>query len=603
MEKMNDFRIVELVVSGFKGFAERKVFSFDYGVNFVMGDNGQGKTSIAEAIAFAFMGTGFYGEKTLDRLQNKAADEAFVSVKFTDGDGELHELTKVRKNNATAITYDGYTVRQTDLCNLFGDKDLFLSMFNPLYFAETLGADGKNLLEKLLPAVSHEQVLAALPEDARNALKDENILSPEVYIKNRRAEIRELEENLIYLQGQADLLEDGAKKAQASLSQTLAALAEKNALLRELRKLLPSEDEKARLRAELQALENPQATVSQSQSELQDRILDTKLRLMRAKEVSFAFAEGAEIPRLEAELKLQYARYDAISKQLHEVCEGWKCTTCRHEMMERDVLAARAELKHELEQCIAEGKAKKAELKNLQQRKETELLAFRDNQAGEIAMLEEKLAELEIQYHSITEKFAAEKSATANRRDQLRAMLDHGRLSPEQVEQFRTLQQECKDLSSELHRLEESQQQPDLSAQLAAIRQEMDAKKRLVDCAFRYIGKKNELLFSPLQMNRVQLTLSEVVKGTGEVKDTFKFTYDGKDYTRLSLSEKMRAGLELAELVKRLSGRCYPTFLDNGESVSVIDNIRPTGQLMIAKVTRGRALTILTKNSSERKAA
>ncbi len=92
-------------------------------------------------------------------------------------------------------------MRQTDLCNLFGDKDLFLSMFNPLYFAETLDADGKNLLEKLLPAVSHEQVLDALPEDARNALREENILSPEVYIKNRRAEIRELEENLIYLQG------------------------------------------------------------------------------------------------------------------------------------------------------------------------------------------------------------------------------------------------------------------------------------------------------------------------------------------------------------------------------------------------------------------
>ena len=603
MEKIDDFRIVELTVSGFKGFAERKVFGFDYGVNFLLGDNGQGKTSIAEAIAFAFMGTGFYGEKTLDRLQNKAADEAFVSVKFTDGDGELHELTKMRKNNATAITYDGYTVRQTELCNLFGDKDLFLSMFNPLYFAETLGADGKNLLEKLLPAVSHEQVLVALPEDARNALHEENILSPEVYIKNRRAEIRELEENMIYLQGQVDLLEDGAKKAQTALAQTQAALAEKNALLQELRKFLPSEDEKARLRAELQALENPQTTVSQSQSNLQDSILDTKLRLMRAKESAFVFAEDAEIQRLEAELKLQYARYDALSKRLHEIRDGWKCGTCRHEMTERDVLAARAELKHELEQCVAEGKAKKAELKNLQQRKETQRRAFLEKQAAEVVALEERLAELEIHYHSMTEKLAAESTATADRREQLQAMLNYGRLSPEQIEQFRTLQQECRDLSNELHRLEETQQQPDLSAQLVAIRQEVDAKKRLVDYAFRYIGKKNELLFSPLQMNRVQLTLSEVMKGTGEVKDTFKFTYDGKDYTRLSLSEKMRAGLELAELVKRLSGRCYPTFLDNGESVSVIDNVRPTGQLMIAKVTRGRALTILTKNGSERKAA
>lgn len=199
MEKINDFRILELTISGFKGFPELRTFHFDYGVNFILGDNGLGKTTIAEAIAFAFMGTGFFGEKTLDRLQN--GGESFVSVKFADDTGEVHTLAKTRKNNANGITYDGYNVRQTDLYNLFGDKDLFLSMFNPLYFIETLGTDGKNLLEKLLPAVSHEAVLAALPEDARTALQDENILSPETYIKNRRAELKELEEDLIYMQG------------------------------------------------------------------------------------------------------------------------------------------------------------------------------------------------------------------------------------------------------------------------------------------------------------------------------------------------------------------------------------------------------------------
>ena len=171
MEKINDFRILELTVSGFKGFPEPGTFQFDYGINFVLGDNGLGKTSIAEAIAFAFMGTGFFGEKTLDRLQN--GKEAFVSVRLTDEAGEVHELARVRKNNATGITYDGCNVRQADLYSLFGGKELFLSMFNPLYFIETLGAGGRNLLEKHLPAVSHEDVLAALPEEVREALQDE----------------------------------------------------------------------------------------------------------------------------------------------------------------------------------------------------------------------------------------------------------------------------------------------------------------------------------------------------------------------------------------------------------------------------------------------
>ena len=36
----------------------------------VAGGNGQGKTTIADAIAYAFCGTPFWGEKSCDRLQN-----------------------------------------------------------------------------------------------------------------------------------------------------------------------------------------------------------------------------------------------------------------------------------------------------------------------------------------------------------------------------------------------------------------------------------------------------------------------------------------------------------------------------------------------------
>lgn len=79
---------------------------------------------------------------------------------------------------------------------------------------------------------------------------------------------------------------------------------------------------------------------------------------------------------------------------------------------------------------------------------------------------------------------------------------------------------------------------------------------------------------------------------TGEVKDVFKFTYGGRYYNRLSLSEKIRAGLEVSELVKRLTGRNYPVFIDNMESVDELTNVRPTGQIIMAKCVRGAALTV-----------
>ena len=93
-------------------------------------------------------------------------------------------------------------------------------------------------------------------------------------------------------------------------------------------------------------------------------------------------------------------------------------------------------------------------------------------------------------------------------------------------------------------------------------------------------------------MNRVEISLYDVVKTTGEVKDTFRFTYNGRRYDRLSLSEKIRAGMEVSELMKRLTGRNYPQFIDNMESVDDIANVKPSGQVIMAKCVHGAPLSI-----------
>ena len=160
-----------------------------------------------------------------------------VAMRFVDNTGKDHALVRTWQNGRMCITYDGCEIRQLDLNDLFGERDVFLSILNPLYFIEELGNDGKNLLERYLPELPVEAVLEQLPPDLAFVLKDESLLSPATYLKNKRADIRNLEENILYMQGQRDQAEaqgkarlqmaETAARKQAALQEELATLEEK----------------------------------------------------------------------------------------------------------------------------------------------------------------------------------------------------------------------------------------------------------------------------------------------------------------------------------------------------------------------------------------
>ena len=46
------------------------------------------------------------------------------------------------------------------------------------------------------------------------------------------------------------------------------------------------------------------------------------------------------------------------------------------------------------------------------------------------------------------------------------------------------------------------------------------------------------------------------------------------------------------ELLKKIAGINYPVFIDNGESVPVIDNVRPSGQTFISQVVKNEQLRV-----------
>ena len=182
-------------------------------------------------------------------------------------------------------------------------------------------------------------------------------------------------------------------------------------------------------------------------------------------------------------------------------------------------------------------------------------------------------------------------------------------LSQEEIEELNSARTEFAELNAKIEVLSKlvqaspeaaGKQEQDIKQMQASIQQ----KKELLSALAFYISKRVEINFSKLRMNRVSITLYDVVKSTGEVKDVFRFVYGGRDYICLSHSERIRAGLEVAELIKRLLGVEYPTFIDDVESVPVIDNVRPTGQVFIAKVIKGTALQVqVADNTGVPKAA
>lgn len=97
-------------------------------------------------------------------------------------------------------------------------------------------------------------------------------------------------------------------------------------------------------------------------------------------------------------------------------------------------------------------------------------------------------------------------------------------------------------------------------------------------------AEKVQALFETLSIK-----LFEELKN-GELKNTFEIEMDGKPYRKLSLSEGIRAGLELREVLIKQSGVNVPVFIDNAESITSFK--KPTGQVITSRVVAGKDLTI-----------
>ena len=126
-----------------------------------------------------------------------------------------------------------------------------------------------------------------------------------------------------------------------------------------------------------------------------------------------------------------------------------------------------------------------------------------------------------------------------------------------------------------------------------AVRLELGTARGVIETIKKFNTKKAELMVDKVNSLLDQLTVKLFdEKKNGSIVPAFEIKMDGKEYSKLSTAERIKAGLELTEVLIKQSGTSIPVFIDNAESI--LKYTAPTAQLITAKVKSGE-LKIETK--------
>ena len=277
---------------------------------------------------------------------------------------------------------------------------------------------------------------------------------------------------------------------------------------------------------------------------------------------------------------------------------GMECPTCHRPVTEQSLSEVQAALKKVISDLYAAGTEQRGQLTELQEMDKKAADTFEQFKADDLAKWQTEAAELEQACTDLSGSASKEVERLRMEIQTLSAELDYGNLTQPEYDRLAECRKELQQCEAKLAALEEmvAADRPNFDKEIQQARDTIGEIKRSMTDVVSYICKRAELTFSQLKMNKVEISLYDVVKSTGEAKDTFKFTYGGRRYDRLSLSEKIRAGMEVSELMKRLTGRNYPVFVDNMESVDDLANVRPTGQIIMAKCIANTALQVRPVN-------
>lgn len=590
MEQITAMKITGITLNNFRNHTETT--HFDFGdISYITGHNGTGKTTMAHAVCFVLYGVTYYGEQKIERLMNENADNVQVQLHFIDQNGAAHTLMRTRKNEKYSVLMDGYTVNQSRIEQMFGDKNTFIAMFNPTYLIENMGNDGRELILRHLKPVSQKDVLAAIPTYQTHLENiDLETQSPEEALKDTRAAIRRVEQQLDVLQGHIESIEESQKTADVKLGELYS---EKRSVEEQIKTLKEKQFEG--IDTEDFAIQRDVLTRKLSSNASEDPAITTakeKLAEVKARVYSSKFTQA--IAEASAEYNSLAKQYNELKERITALKVGDVCPTCKMQVTETNIEEIRNHLIAECNRIGELGKGVVARGKEIAELDKKAKAQFEQWKADDIAKFTAELEELQ----NKTER--VDVSEIRSKLDELADLEKYGNLSEQELSELGDLEATLIGINAQIETVEQSASEERLKSALVekdVFIEQMKKYKDIVTALTEYIFKRADLATAELKMPNVEIRLFEVIRGTGEVKNAFKFDYKGREYTTLSLSEKTLAGIEISALIRRITGKDYPVCIDNTESIAAFNDVDMPSQVMLIRVVKGQPLTVKFQNN------
>lgn len=344
--------ITNISMTGFKGYKD----SVDYKLGYralITGDNGLGKSSVGEAIVWCLTGCNIWGNEraTTDLVNNDKPKLTEVVLDFLLDD-EPQTIIRRKKGSSNEVYWNDAKSSTNDIArDIFKNKDVFLSIVNPYYFPNLEPKKAKELLSLILKPANREEILTELGDYLNKILLDNGFRMPETFLADARADLKENEDNLIFLEGRKSTftpVEVGEKKVfddaeLKKLKEQLEEIKSSNNVESELLKL----EKPQQSTAELMELNTQEATLKAS--------LNNSIPLQALISIE---AKKATKDNLLRSYKAKKNKFDTFESKFI------KCDNCGNEI---DLTKeAKEMLQEELNEMLEEGLKQKAEIEKIE---------------------------------------------------------------------------------------------------------------------------------------------------------------------------------------------------------------------------------------------
>lgn len=518
-------------VKNYKGLEDGFKVEFDE-ITYIVGDNAKNKTTIGSLPLWILTGYNIYGSNK-EQVSNDSiiiGQNTIASMTIIDNQGSEHVITRC-KGKDNFVMLDGIRTTQEILTRFYKDVHAFICSYYPNYFRSMDLAKQRELLLRILPAVSSEDAFKLLEKEEQEIL-EHPIADIKGFCKSKRAEIKEITSELDKLAGSKNMLINIAIQKEDNLKK-FEKQSELDNLEKEYEKLIENTDN-------IVTLEEIEKDINRLDSKISNNI-------------------KIELQELQKRQKKELENLDNVTSVTST------CPTCKQEIKNENLIKAlKITYKKNINTIAEKIESLKKETQELIDRKKKQIEKYR---VLKTPQMQEK----------------------AKMRDEIKTKIDILQKEKSEIDLFnKEVELKHNEIVNAKKKIEEFD----------------NLSKEMTETIDRYnsqlkIATRLNLLIIQQQMKKVNrylknvtIEFSSVNEETGEIMDVYEVKYKGRKYEKLSKSYKLRADIEIATLINRVTGINTPMFIDDVESITEIETTNNI-QTIMAIVIKFNDLEVL----------